>query len=1123
MSPSGHATASGAAAGASAMAGNASNGSTAEAQRKLSGSTAATATLEVLSPSRIRRIDPENDVAFSKDQASGTKPCPPRSRAWAQSLSRPRMEVQRDAGVEGAQRSERLTNPVAGWHSSYEMPRRQYTSLHSGDLPTVGDVGTSCPSSRVSSLPGGQRETEEAAFESVESEDASQDECDDEEWSFHRALRAYSADSGKAFLALSKENASVGNFFMDGGLAAVQDLHDIATPWMQGSTVLEHGGDPGMPFRDSSPHVPTSSPSLRLTSWTPNSMLDMDPSSPSLPSTAPPRESLFTPPSCSEAELGRLFTDIKDSLAAAARGELGMAGSAGVASSSIRLGVHLRSVGVSLWGAGHHPAAARHASGPASGRPVMEENEASQLVESIRQATEALVWGERHDSALFDLFCEYHMLAAFVTALHAAATPRAVKVQLLQSLAILVQNARRSTSTFYLLSGGLLNALFDAPPDLEDEEVMAYFVALLKGLALRLDAESAQLCLAAGPRLCAEEPVDRQWRRLPILERASVLLGHKELMVRTAARTASLSILRIDDPHVRLGAEHCFRRLMAPSLGGMLRSTWAMQVDAVRFRDKAMLREAMEREDDLIGFANDIFALDILSLSHALAEQLLVALMPLLRSLAPEPDWDLGVRPEGGTFPLFPEFAVQHTPVSNGVAGHVAATACGSGSNGGFTFEPPPLHASPSLLVAFRAAAVCTRDLGAHGAMTQPLAALVFIPFVPGSLGEALYELSTDAAAMAGALRLLFRDTRARTPSAADAGHGCGVGDATVSVPNPFRLGFLSILRGKASAESANAASTLVGVAAWLVAEILACQSVPPELKAQLGLVPPADVGTLLAPDGAAAPGAAILRANGVDVCRNGANGPVRHCPAMHACLLFHLLPGIRATAQLPAELHGAIVRAVVELLSPVEAQAARMPVWRWVASSLREACQLYRDALERVAREGSPVAASSAVALSLLEWRLHGAQARHQQHELREAFGDPEALLRHWAPANAEAGGDSGDLEDGLVMRGGCGEDVPAHAVAYALRSVLSLRRLSTDILALGAGKLRSANIAPVDACPLDVLAGDQGAMAPQRQLEQLRLFAMSAVRDSSSALLRTAPAMPTTGVMVQPDGGVS
>jgi hypothetical protein len=84
------------------------------------------------------------------------------------------------------------------------------------------------------------------------------------------------------------------------------------------------------------------------------------------------------------------------------------------------------------------------------GTALWQAPRAARLVESMQQATEALVWGERHDASLFDLFCEHRMLAAFVTALRAV-IPVQVKVQILQTLSILVQNARRTTSFFFLI------------------------------------------------------------------------------------------------------------------------------------------------------------------------------------------------------------------------------------------------------------------------------------------------------------------------------------------------------------------------------------------------------------------------------------------------------------------------------------------------------------------------------------------------------------------------------------------------------------------------------------------------------------------------------------------------
>ncbi|CAJ1401919.1 unnamed protein product [Effrenium voratum] len=182
----------------------------------------------------------------------------------------------------------------------------------------------------------------------------------------------------------------------------------------------------------------------------------------------------------------------------------------------------------------------------------------------IRKATACLVWSETHDSSLFNLFCEHTMLAGFVAALRAA-SPVPVKLQILQTLSILVQNAQRDTSFIYLLSQGLLNDFFDDPPANMDEEALAYFITLLKGIAFRLDGQLALLCLQRNPRRgCGYEgatpstssasptatpsPSEGPSLRMPIFERSVRLIGHPDPMVQTSARSAALRLLSFEGP-----------------------------------------------------------------------------------------------------------------------------------------------------------------------------------------------------------------------------------------------------------------------------------------------------------------------------------------------------------------------------------------------------------------------------------------------------------------------------------------------------------------------------------------------------------------------------------------------
>jgi len=278
----------------------------------------------------------------------------------------------------------------------------------------------------------------------------------------------------------------------------------------------------------------------------------------------------------------------------------------------------------------------------ASGRQLWT-SEAQKLVENVRMVTEALVWGEKNDDGLFDLFCERQALAGFVAALMSPTTPHSVRVQLLQTISILIQNAHRDTSFYYLLSGGHLNTLLGSALDcedddvgeiygaldLQDEEVLDYFVALVKGLALRLDGGSAQLFIDAAQR-------EAEVQGFALLAQAARFTTHRDPMVRTGARVALLALLGIDHPKVRCRTVETARQLLVPGLARALRIAWAAAGAAVRLRDAATLRVALEAEEDTLSFINDLMLLGIPALAESLARGVLAAaLLPLLAGLLP--------------------------------------------------------------------------------------------------------------------------------------------------------------------------------------------------------------------------------------------------------------------------------------------------------------------------------------------------------------------------------------------------------------------------------------------------------------------------------------------------------
>ncbi|CAE7513746.1 ema [Symbiodinium necroappetens] len=220
------------------------------------------------------------------------------------------------------------------------------------------------------------------------------------------------------------------------------------------------------------------------------------------------------------------------------------------------------------------------------------------------------------------------MLPGFVAALRAEAVPVVVKLQILQSLSILVQNAQRDTSLIYLLSQGMLNDFFDDPPDSMDEESMAYFVTLLKGIALRLDGELGLLCLAtcrsteskSSGGYVADSGRREAALRMPIFDRAVQLIDHADQMVQTSARNATLRMLSIDAPAVRAAMEGTAAGILAPELADVA----SRLRDGVSFSDGLKLDDAKAQPaalTSLLDFVGDLLFLGIPPLTAAIERE----------------------------------------------------------------------------------------------------------------------------------------------------------------------------------------------------------------------------------------------------------------------------------------------------------------------------------------------------------------------------------------------------------------------------------------------------------------------------------------------------------------------
>lgn len=341
----------------------------------------------------------------------------------------------------------------------------------------------------------------------------------------------------------------------------------------------------------------------------------------------------------------------------------------------------------------------------------LERGAGDAVVETVRQITEALIWGEQNDTNFFDFFCEKSILSDFIRVLGLLRAPKKVKVQLLQTLSILVQNIRRQTSVYYLLSNNYVNKLITIPLDFNDEEILAYYITLLKSLAMRLDNETIKFFFIQHPDVS-----------FPLYIEATKFFSHRDQMVRAAVRTITLQVYRIEDKAMHRFVLRHAKETYFSQLAYHLRDLWARLNSAAQSaaeEDLAALQHRNELQQDLLIYLSDVFELQVADINEVLADRLLngVMLPVLLTSIS------------RGTY-------TSGQPTSNGPM----PIASSAGTSAGQTPEGAAVDGQPPLLTPAVALFLLRQVLDTFqcAELIEPIATLVLQPRVQVSLVYAM-------------------------------------------------------------------------------------------------------------------------------------------------------------------------------------------------------------------------------------------------------------------------------------------------------------------------------------------------------------------------------------------------
>ncbi|GAB4821885.1 hypothetical protein N2152v2_008931 [Parachlorella kessleri] len=246
----------------------------------------------------------------------------------------------------------------------------------------------------------------------------------------------------------------------------------------------------------------------------------------------------------------------------------------------------------------------RHLHGVLLRNQVVTDSNRDTVVEALRCIAELVIWGDQHDPSVVEYFLTENLLAYFNQILQQRSNRRGnVATQVLQTLSILIQNVRNQQTVYYLFSNNHINEIVTMRFDFEDDEVLGYYVNLLKTISLKLNEVTVQFFFQQLPGGGAS---------FPLYTEAVKFVNHRDGMVRTAVKTLTLNVYAIPLPAVQ-------HFVTQPTASNYLQELVAYMAEQCQVLDRllsswdvaspqapASLESCLAEIEDLLSYCNDV-------------------------------------------------------------------------------------------------------------------------------------------------------------------------------------------------------------------------------------------------------------------------------------------------------------------------------------------------------------------------------------------------------------------------------------------------------------------------------------------------------------------------------------
>eukprot|EP00924_Labyrinthula_sp_SR-Ha-C_P008284 maker-scaffold_11-snap-gene-8.41-mRNA-1 protein AED:0.10 eAED:0.10 QI:70/1/1/1/1/1/2/28/426 len=221
----------------------------------------------------------------------------------------------------------------------------------------------------------------------------------------------------------------------------------------------------------------------------------------------------------------------------------------------------------------------------------------SKVVESVRVLAELVIYSENHSGnpqifLIFEYFIEQNVFHLLFVLVQAAMTAPSILQQVLQTLAMIFQNIKKEIHLYLLFSNPSFPLFLQENYPLDNEEVSALLVTLLKVLSAHLSTETLPFFLVSSSEF-------------PLFDRSLTLLTHQERMVCNAAKTILLSVLSLES---NFSLEYIFSfnfngQTIQPNLLDNL--SYLVQKDCILLDEKSKNVSLTDRKNGLVHALED--------------------------------------------------------------------------------------------------------------------------------------------------------------------------------------------------------------------------------------------------------------------------------------------------------------------------------------------------------------------------------------------------------------------------------------------------------------------------------------------------------------------------------------